>query len=154
MGYTETLLEWNSNSVQGTPDVLSSAADHNGTFDVTRPITVLGVGAIITTAVTVTAAVVRFDRRITKGSDTGRGDGDVGILTIPIGAAVGQVIVGGAFVELFGSSTGLKIDLDPGDEVVPQVTVTATAGGAHYVIYYVPRSEMPANIPDWVKSVT
>ena len=145
MGYAyESLQEWQSEYVQGTADVLTAAADHNGLFEVTRPITVLAVGAIITTAIQ-GACVVKFDRRVTKGSDTGRGDGDVGILTIPDGTAVGKQVI----------SDNTRVDLNPGDQVVPEVTsAAATAGGAHYFIHYIPRAETIANLSDYVESTT
>lgn len=141
----ESVLVWDSALHTSTADVLTTAGDHGGIMDVHIPIRVIRVGALITTAIDSTGAdpVVKFDRRITTGSDTGRGDGDVGAVTIPDDTAAGKYVW----------SDAIKIDLDVGDQVVPQVTTAATtAGGAQYSIVYQNRNETLDNEDDAVES--
>lgn len=61
--------------------------------------------------------VVKFDKRITAGSDTGRGDGDVAILNVPNPFAQGRVLV----------KENIRVKINPGEEVVAEVT-DAVAG--------------------------
>lgn len=60
---------------------------------------------------------VKFDKRPTAGSDSGRGDGDVAILNIPNPFAQGRVIL----------KENIKVLIRPGEEVVCEVT-DAVAG--------------------------
>lgn len=133
MGYAdETLQQWVS-----SVDALDATGDAADTFKVTVPITVVAVGVIATVACTGTNAVVKFDKRPTAGSDTGRGDGDVGVVTLPDPVA--------------GAVTKNNItpqDFDPGDEIVPQVTTAATAGDGCHFIHYRQRHEVDGNLTD------
>lgn len=61
--------------------------------------------------------VVKFDKRITAGSDAGRGDGDVAILNVPNPFAQGRVLV----------KENIRVLVRPGEEVVAEVT-DAVAG--------------------------
>lgn len=61
--------------------------------------------------------VVKFDKRVTAGSDVGRGDGDVAILNIPNPLAQGRSLL----------KENIKVRIDPGQEVVAEVT-DAVAG--------------------------
>jgi len=145
----ESLLSWDSENPSATADVLTATGDHAGTFKVSRPITVLAIAATITTAVVSSGAVVvKADKRPTTGSDASRGNGDVGVLTIPAGTAAGKVV----------RSASTRINLNPGDEVVFEVTTAAAgggaAGGAQYHVHYVPRAESVGNLPDVVVSAT
>jgi len=111
-------------------------------FRVLRPCTVYGIHALVTTAMTVTAAVVDFDRRITPGSDTGRIDQGVGRLTIPTTLAIGNV-----------SYKDVTVDLNAGDEIVLELVTASTAGAAVFGMDVVARHEVPANQADMVASV-
>lgn len=124
-----------------TADNLGATGD-DLVLDVTMPITVLRVGAIITT-VLVGAATVAFDRRITTGSDTGRVNGlnaaGDAVLTIPTATAAGKVVY-----------DDVSVDLNPGDQIVVEVTAAATSGGARYFVEAVARHEIAANLTDMV----
>lgn len=56
--------------------------------------------------------VLKFDKRVTAGSDVGRGDGDVAILNIPNPLAQGAVLV----------KENIRVLIRPGEEVVAEVT--------------------------------
>ncbi|HYE94550.1 MAG TPA: hypothetical protein VEA38_26180 [Terriglobales bacterium] len=66
-----------------------------------------------------TQAVVKFDKRPTAGSDTGRGDGDCGVITKPASNVQGKVIYD-------EPASTESVMLDEGDQVVVEVT---TANG-------------------------
>jgi hypothetical protein len=66
-----------------------------------------------------TAAVIKFDKRPTAGSDSGRGDGDVAVLSKT--ASVSQQ------GKMLYEDPATRVTLDEGDEVVVEVT---TADGA------------------------
>lgn len=107
------------------------------------PCEAVRIGFLVTTALTTTAAVVDFDKRVTPGSDTGRVDQGVGRVTAPAAAqAVGKMI----------HKEVNSVKLVPGEEVVFEV-VTAPAEGA--VIPYmevIPIPEEPVNLANMVKS--
>lgn len=129
-------------------DDLTGAADHGGTFRPGQTVTLIGVAADITTATVSNAnIVVKMDKRPGKGSDTDRGDGDCGVITIPTGIAATKVVY---------KALSPPVDLNPGEEVVPQVTTAAAGGGAaggcHYQFHYVPRSEKMGNCSNVVLS--
>jgi hypothetical protein len=84
---------------------------------------------------------VAFDRRITAGSDTGRVDGGVGTLIIPGLTAAGKIVY-----------KEVAVDLDAGDEIVPEVTEAAASGAARYFVEYINRHSTPANEADLVLS--
>lgn len=63
-------------------------------------------------------ATIKFDRRITAGSDTGRGDGDAGVVIIPASNCAG-------LVKQDNSARGLIIN--PGDQIVVEVTAEGVA---------------------------
>lgn len=127
-----------------TADDLSATGDAAYLMDVVEPITVIQVGALITTVLN-GAAEVAFDRRILTGSDAGRLDGlddaSEGDITIPTTTAVGKVVY-----------KNVREDLDPGDQVVPQVTSAATSGACRYFVKYITRDETPGNLGDMVAS--
>lgn len=137
---TESKLVWCSEAVSATAQNLASAGDHAATFKIVEPIRVIEVGALITTIATV-ASTVAFDRRVTVASDSNRGDADVGAVTIPASTAVGKYVF----------SNAIKIDLDVGDEVVPQVTSAGT-GYAQYYVKYFNRNEVMSEEGDAVES--
>ncbi len=82
-------------------------------------------------------ATVKFDKRPTAGSDTGRGDGDVGTITIPASDQEGKVL------EEVPTS---NIKLKRGEQVVVEVTaesVTALNCVPTLELEYIP--EISAN---------
>src|SRR3990167_27784 len=132
-----------------TADNLAATGDDR-IWDVTQPITVLRVGAVISTATVSSAGIVgAFDRRITTGSDTGRvaglNAGADGVLNIPTATAAGKVVY-----------KDLAVDLVPGDQIVAEVTTAAAgggaAGGAQYFVEWVARHEVAGNLSDMVAS--
>jgi hypothetical protein len=121
---------------------LNSLADGTAWTPKFNKVQVVAVIAEVTNAIG-GAGEIRFDKRITFGSDTGRGDGDLGIMTVPDTTAVGKQI----YVRPATAMT-----LSPGEQLVPQVTnVTAASDTADiYVVYHVvPESvENKANLVD------
>lgn len=67
-----------------------------------------------------TTPIVKMDKRPTAGSDTGRGDGDVGVFELGTTAQ-------GKFMYFMPAS---RIELEPGQEVVMQLTQIAAGTGA------------------------
>jgi len=124
-----------------TTVALSSVADNLRLWRILSPITVVRIGYLVTVAVTVTAPVVDFDRRILPGSDTGRVDKGVGSIISP--AVALQVIGAVVYKEVVA-------DLNAGDEVSFQVTTAATAGNALPFMEYINRHEAAANQADMV----
>ena len=118
---------------------LASAADIGDWAPGYVPVIVRAVALVFTTASDDTG-VTKVDKRVTAGSDTGRGDGDVATInyTSTTGAQ-GKVIY----------KDGLNIEVSPGEELVFQVTdATPTAGAAHLVVYGEYRQEVPGNNTD------
>lgn len=84
-----------------------------------------------------TAATVKFDKRPTAGSDTGRGDGDVGVISFGASNQQGKM--------LYENPT-TTILLDEGDQVVVEVTVASTGAKNTVAGMKVSRvAETPAN---------
>ena len=82
------------------------------------------------------AGVVKFDKRVTAGSDVGRGDGDIAVVTLGTAHTGGKVVY----------KDGLNIRLDPGQEAVAEVTdVTGAGDTARVILYLEPTWERPAN---------
>ena len=117
--------------------LLSGVTDNLRLFRVFEPITVTRIGFIITTATTVTAPIVDWDKRVVIASDAGRVDKAVGTMTFPVVAdgAIGNVI--------YKDIT--PVDLDAGNEICVQVTTAATAGAGIPFLVYHSRSEVPGN---------
>jgi len=127
-----------------TADDLSATGDAGVAWDIVRPVTVIRVGALVTTVLN-GAAVVAFDRRVTTGSDTGRVNGlnaaGDAVITIPTTTAAGKIVY-----------KDVRVDLDPGDQVIAEVTSGATSGAARYFVECVNRDEVAANLSDMVAS--
>jgi hypothetical protein len=90
-----------------------------------------------------TPGVVKMDRRVTAGSDSGRGDGDIGEF------AMGTTAAGKVLYDEVAKGTVLNA----GDEVVVQITtapVTGPAGHFEPVLLVKPLSETKANQTDMV----
>jgi hypothetical protein len=89
------------------------------------------------------AGVVRFDKRTTFASDTGRGTGDVATINLATSQAAGSVVY----------KDGLNVTVNPGEEVVVTVaTASAGVSGAKVTLYIEPQWENPANFTKMVKS--
>ena len=150
MAYPHALNVWQSPN-DATDDLIETVGDAAAAhiFNVMRPITVVRVGVLITEVVATssTDGIISFDRRVLTDSDTGRGDADVGQVTIPDTTAVGKTVV----------DAGTPVDLDPGDQVVPQVTTAGVDAGTEtgeflYFIEYYIRPESDVNLTDVVVS--
>ena len=76
-----------------------------------------------TCAGTTSTPVVKFDKRVTAGSDTSRTDGTLGALTLSTTAA-GKMMYD---TVARGEAAGI---LEPGEEVVVQLVTSATGTGA------------------------
>ena len=103
------------------------------------------VGAVVTEVCAGSSAtpVVKFDKRPTGGSDTGRGDGDIGELKL-LTTAQGKYIY---------DLVARKTILYPGQEVMVQLTVQAAGtptGHIRPTLVVHPRDEMFANMSNTV----
>lgn len=87
--------------------------------------------------------VVKFDKRPTAGSDTGRGDGDIAEINLLTSAA-------GVFMY---DLVGIKTELEPGEEVVVELATAAVGtptGHVRPVLVVNVRDEMWANLSNAV----
>ena len=121
-----------------TADNLGATGD-DLILDITQPVTVLRIGCLVTTAI-VGTGTIKADRRVTAGSDTGRGDGDVGTLTM-LALAAGKILY-----------KDVRVDLNPGDQIVFEVTAAATSGNGRYFAEVIARDEVAANLTDMTAS--
>lgn len=121
---------------------INSAAD-KATFSFAFPARIERIALICQSADT-GGATVKFDKRPLAGSDSGRGDGDIGVLTVPASSLAGKVL----YKKLSG------IDVTAGDEVVVEVTAESAAANsfAVAVIEYQRITENPVNLDDAVAS--
>lgn len=87
---------------------------------------------------------VKFDKRPTAGSNSDRGDGDIGDF------ALGTTAAGKMMIDRVAEGQ----ILEPGEQVVVQLTVQATgtsaAGHVHPILLVEPLDEMPANLANVV----
>jgi len=89
--------------------------------------------------------VVKFDKRPTAGSDTNRGDGDVGTLTLSATAAAGKAYYEDTDYKDDGTGSWVGT-LNEGDQVVVQVTTASGANGTGIPwLLMEPDLERPAN---------
>jgi hypothetical protein len=89
--------------------------------------------------------VFKFDKRPTAGSDTDRGDGDIGEITLGTTAA-GKVMY---------DRSGAGEIIEPGEEVVFEMTTraeTAASGHVRPFLLVRPISEEPVNLDNMVES--
>ena len=125
----------------------STSLDMNSTGDkcsflVARPIKVKSVGLCMLST-DAGGATVKFDRRVTAGSDSGRVSGSVGIITVPASDSQGKILYE-------DEAASADLILDAGDEIVVNVTaenVSANAFFKPFVEYYM-LSEARANDAD------
>jgi hypothetical protein len=101
---------------------LTQAAGDLAVFTAPFPCDVLYAGLCVTTACAgaTTTPIVKMDKRPTAGSDTSRGDGDVGVFELGTAAA-------GKFLYFMPTT---RVHLEPGEEVVMQLTQIAAGTGA------------------------
>lgn len=115
---------------------LAAAADIARWSPALMPHYVRGV-AVALNAAAGSAGVVVGDKRVTFASDTGRGAADVFTLNIPNGQAAGTVVY----------KENLSVLINPGEEVVIEVTTVVAALTAVKISLYVePSWERPGNI--------
>jgi hypothetical protein len=145
---------------------MASAADTACILTPVFPVEIISFGFIVTTAlVSATEFVAKLDLRPSAGSDTSRGDGDLGTLTltaaqIVIATAVGSVVrsrpdtLSTAFVTASpGPVEGAMVVL-PGQQAVIQVTTAlATSGqGIPFIEYrFLPKADRASTIEVVVK---
>lgn len=91
-------------------------------FTPDTPVEIQRVGVIVG-ATMADGATVKVDKRPTANSDTGRGDGDVSVMTIPV-TAPGK----GVYRDLAS-----RVKLLPGQQAVVEVTEASGATGDGYV---------------------
>jgi hypothetical protein len=129
-------------------DVDQSAADV-AIFDIPCNGTILFSALLCTEAITAatTAPVIKLDIRPTAGSDTNRGDGDAGAITLPSGTAIGSVIY---------DEAGKGEQVSAGDQVVCQYATAASGPSitGHFVPILVidPEWEMLGNLTGWTET--
>lgn len=134
--------------LQATDPVVMSGAiafqtlADKGSWTVLGPVTVLRFGVLLNANVTVTNAVIDFDKRVTFGSDTGRVSKFGGTMTIPFGSTIGQMVY-----------KDVQVDLNPGEQLMVKLATASTAGGGVFYIEWIPRAEMPVNYPHMIRSV-
>lgn len=108
------------------------------TFTPGAPVNIIRWGVIADSLIDVGVGMtIKADFRPTAGSDTGRGDGDVGDITVTADIAQGK----GAYTEEVATpatpAVPAKFEVDPGEQVVFQVTDAAdTAGTGHIFVEY------------------
>lgn len=97
------------------------------TFTPARPVNIIRWGIIADALIDVgTGMTIKADHRPTAGSDASRGDGDVGDITVTTDILQGK----GAYTEeVSGAGTKQKFQVDPGEQVVFQVTDAADTAG-------------------------
>ena len=117
---------------------IATGATDIGHFLIPFKCAVFEVGVVVKTAFSA-SAVVKFDHRVTAGSDTGRGDGNIASLTLTANAA------GAVIYDLVAQGS----ILNPGTETVVQVTTAPTVTGViepYMLVQYLPeiRSNLTA----------
>ena len=121
-----------------------------GTFTPTVPVEIVEFGVVVTTAFAASDNfILAADRRITAGSDTGRGDGDAGTLTIAA-ASTAAVVAGDVVI----SRPATKLLVYPGQQVVLEVTNGNASGvGLPFINYrYVATADRASTILNAVAS--
>jgi hypothetical protein len=113
-----------------------------------QKVEVIRAGAVVTEtcAGETTTPIFKFDKRPTAGSDTDRGDGDIGYLDLDTTAA-GKVIY---------DESGQGEIIEPGEEVVFEMTQradgTGAAGHVRPFLLVRPVPEEPGNISSMVET--
>jgi hypothetical protein len=125
---------------------LDQAAADLGFFSIPFKCQVYLAGAeVVETCAGTLKPIVKFDKRPTAGSDTDRGDGDIGVLNFETTAA-------GKFLY---DKAGRGTVLEPGNQVVVQLTqqpTDAAAGQMNPILLVVPIPETTANMTNAVET--
>jgi hypothetical protein len=129
-----------------TACVLTATGDSGCIWDFFVPVTILRVGVQLTVACVAVTTLphIRFDRRILADSDVGRISGlnaaADGMVIVPTGTAIGVKVY-----------KDVRVDMNPGDQIIPTVTIAATGGGSagqcKMYVEYINRAEIPQNFP-------
>lgn len=123
----------------GQGAALTAAADIGVWAPGLQPVEIRGVAVVVTTTATVSAPVVDFYRRPTAASDTNR------VLLKRLNPVLASWVAGNTiYSNLEGTST-LSTTINPGEDVIAEVSTTATAGNGHACIMFQPKWQHPAN---------
>jgi hypothetical protein len=119
-----------------------NATGDKAVFSLAMPIKVIRVGLIIQNS-DANDATIKFDKRVTAGSDSGRVAGGVASLSKPASNNQGKYL----YKSLDDSSA---VELTCGDEIVVNVTAENVAANAFAVavLEYCRIQEKPANLSD------
>ena len=154
-------LDKQGHTMAGAAYNMAAAADTACILTPVFPVEIISFGFIVTTAlISATAFLASLDKRIAAGSDTGRGDGDLGTLSltaaqIVIATAVGSVVrsrpdsLAAAFPTVTPGPVEAAYVVLPGQQAVLQVnTALATSGqGIPFIEYRaIPKSDRAATI--------
>lgn len=86
--------------------------------------------------------VIKGDKRPTAGSDSGRGDGDVFVMNVPNPLAQGKALY----------KSGLNVRINPGEQVVIEVTTLVTGCSMDFLLFVEPVPETESNSTNMVAS--
>lgn len=132
MSYAEGIFHL-ANVASGSPSSLTSAADISSVA-IMEPLQVRRLMIYVTTAPTVTAAVVTFYKRTAVGVTAGQVS--IGTITIPVATAAGSVMYKNVD----------SVALVQGQCLAAAVTTTATAGAGLVGIGAYQEAEDPQNV--------
>lgn len=124
----------------GQGPALTAAADIGVFAPGLQPLEVRGVALIVTTTCTVTACVVDFYKRPVAGDDTGR------TLIKRLNPTLAQLVAGNV---IYSDVEGTTID--PGGDIIAEVSTTSTAGNGHVAIMEMPKWQHPGNNTKMIK---
>lgn len=124
----------------GEGAALTAAADIGVFAPGLQPVEVRGVAVVVTLTATVTAPVVDFYRRPTASSDTNR------VLIKRLNPALANWVEGNV---IYADVDGTIIK--PGEDIIAEVSTTATAGNGHACIMIAPDWDTPANNAKMIK---
>ena len=122
-----------------------SGAGDDAFFNIPFKCQVVYAGCVVTTVIATDPAQVKFDKRITAGSDTDRTDGTLGHITVPVGN------LGKCYYDRVAAGVAAGI-LSPGDEVVVQIISTSATGNAQPILVVDMLPETMANLTDMVET--
>lgn len=137
------MLNMNELWLNATATDDAAAAADGEVFTIPQKCSVIEAGVVVEGTEN-TTATIKFDKRILAGSDTGRGNGDVGIIVLPASNVAGKVY--------YDVAEAGDI-LEAGDQVVVEVT-TASSGAKVFRPYLRlrPMDETNANQSDKVET--
>ncbi len=104
------------------------------TFMQAVPVNIVRWGVIANSLIDVGAGfTIKADHRPTAGSDSSRGDGDAGDVTVTADIAQGKGIYTEEVATPASTAAPTKFLLDPGEQVVFEVTDAADTGGTGFI---------------------